>query len=38
VFNDLIVDSKADLLYIMSSSEGGESEDLVPGKYVRHTT
>jgi osmotically-inducible protein OsmY len=38
VFNDLIVDPKADLLHIMSSSEGGESEDIVPGKYVRHTT
>jgi osmotically-inducible protein OsmY len=37
VFNDLIVDPKADLLYIMSSAEGGESEDLVPGKYIRHT-
>jgi osmotically-inducible protein OsmY len=37
VFNDLIVDPKADLLHIMSSAEGGESEDKVPGKYIRHT-
>jgi osmotically-inducible protein OsmY len=37
VFNDLIVDPKADLLHVMSSSEGGESEDKVPGKYIRHT-
>lgn len=37
VFNDLIVDPKADLLHIMSPAEGGESEDKVPGKYIRHT-
>ena len=37
VINDLIVDSKADLLYIMSAPEGGEAEDKVPGKYIRHT-
>ena len=37
VLNDLIVDPKADLLYVMSSAEGGESEDKVPGKYIRHT-
>ncbi len=37
VLNDLVVDPKADLLYIMSPAEGGESEDKVPGKYIRHT-
>src|SRR5579859_3946772 len=37
VFNDLIVDPKADVLHIMSPAEGGESEDKVPGKYIRHT-
>ncbi len=37
VFNDLVVNPHADLLKVMSSSEGGESEDKIPGKYVRHT-
>ncbi len=37
VINDLIVDPKADMLHIMSSSEGGEAIDKVPGKYIRHT-
>jgi osmotically-inducible protein OsmY len=37
VLNDLVLDPKADLLYVMSSAEGGESEDKVPGKYIRHT-
>lgn len=37
VFNDLVVDPKTDLLRIMASSEGGEAEDKVPGKYIRHT-
>ncbi|MGI9057212.1 MAG: BON domain-containing protein [Ktedonobacteraceae bacterium] len=37
VFNDLVVNPKADSINVMSSSEGGEAEDLVPGKYVRHT-
>ncbi len=37
VLNDLVVDPKVDLLYVMSSAEGGESEDKVPGKYIRHT-
>jgi osmotically-inducible protein OsmY len=37
VFNDLIVDPKVDVLHIMSPAEGGESEDKVPGKYIRHT-
>jgi osmotically-inducible protein OsmY len=37
VINDLVVDPKADILHVMSSSEGGEAEDKVPGKYIRHT-
>lgn len=37
VFNDLVIDPKADLLNVMSPAEGGETKDLVPGKYVRHT-
>jgi len=37
VFNDLVVDPKADILHVMSSSEGGEAEDKIPGKYIRHT-
>ncbi len=38
VINDLIVDpAKADMLYVMAPAEGGETEDKVPGKYVRHT-
>ena len=37
VFNDLIVDPKADSINVMSSAEGGEAEDLIPGKYIRHT-
>ena len=37
VFNDLVVDPKADILHVMSPSEGGEAEDKIPGKYIRHT-
>lgn len=37
VINDLIVDPKADILHVMSPAEGGEAEDKVPGKYIRHT-
>lgn len=37
VLNTLLVDPKAEMLHVMSSSEGGETEDKVPGKYVRHT-
>jgi osmotically-inducible protein OsmY len=37
VFNDLVVDPKADILHVMSSAEGGEAEDIIPGKYIRHT-
>ncbi len=37
VANDLVVDAKAELLNVMASSAGGEAEDKVPGKYIRHT-
>lgn len=37
VINDLVVDPHADMLYVMSPAEGGETEDKVPGKYIRHT-
>src|SRR6266516_7154079 len=37
VFNDLVVDPKADILHVMSPAEGGEAIDKVPGKYIRHT-
>lgn len=37
VVNDLLVDPKADMLSVMSAPEGGETKDIVPGKYVRHT-
>ena len=37
VTNDLVVDPKATLLTVMSAPEGGETKDVVPGKYVRHT-
>lgn len=37
VINDLIVDPKATMIHVMSSAEGGEASDIVPGKYIRHT-
>ena len=37
VTNDLVVDPKATVLNVMSAPEGGETKDVVPGKYVRHT-
>ena len=37
VTNDLVVDPNATLLDVMSAPEGGETKDIVPGKYVRHT-
>jgi osmotically-inducible protein OsmY len=37
VANDLLVDPNADMLSVMSPPEGGETKDIVPGKYVRHT-
>lgn len=37
VVNDLIINPNMDLLRVMSSSAGGEAEDKVPGRYIRHT-
>ena len=37
VTNDLVVDPNATLLNVMSAPEGGETRDVVPGKFVRHT-
>ena len=37
VINDLVIDPGAEMLHVMSSSEGGEAIDKVPGKYIRHT-
>ena len=37
VINGLVVDPKADMIHVMSPAEGGEAEDKVPGKYIRHT-
>ncbi len=37
VENYLVIDPKAEMLHVMAPPEGGESEDLVPGKYIRHT-
>ncbi len=37
VTNDLVVDPQATLLNVMSAPEGGETKDVIPGKYVRHT-
>ena len=37
VLNGLLVDPKANILNVMSSAEGGEAKDKVPGKYIRHT-
>lgn len=37
VDSNLIVDPATDMLHVMSAPEGGEAEDKVPGKYIRHT-
>src|SRR5579872_121752 len=37
VANELVVNPNADIIYVMAPAEGGEAEDKVPGKYVRHT-
>ena len=37
VSNTLVVDESADLLRVMAPAEGGEAEDLIPGRYIRHT-
>ncbi len=37
VVNDLIIDPKTNVLNVMASAAGGEAEDKVPGRYIRHT-
>jgi osmotically-inducible protein OsmY len=37
VDTNLIVDPSTDMLHVMSAPEGGEMQDKIPGKYVRHT-
>jgi osmotically-inducible protein OsmY len=37
VVNDLVIDPKAEVLNVMAAAAGGEAEDIVPGRYVRHT-
>ena len=37
VINDLDVDPNSDMLHVMSAPEGGEAQDKIPGRYVRHT-
>jgi osmotically-inducible protein OsmY len=37
VVNDLVVDPKAEVLNVMAAAAGGDAEDIVPGRYVRHT-
>jgi osmotically-inducible protein OsmY len=37
VDNDLVVRPDSDILNVMAAAAGGESQDLIPGKYTRHT-
>lgn len=37
IINDLVIDPSADMLYVMSAQEGGETRDITPGKFTRHT-
>jgi osmotically-inducible protein OsmY len=37
VSNELMVNPNTDIIRVMAPAEGGEAEDKVPGKYVRHT-
>ena len=37
VDNNLIVDPTSNMLHVMSAPEGGEAQDKIPGKYIRHT-
>lgn len=37
VINGLVVDPDAALLHVMAPSEDGNPEDIIPGKWVRHT-
>ena len=35
--SNLVVDPSTDMLHVMSAPEGGETQDKIPGKYIRHT-
>ncbi|GCE25251.1 hypothetical protein KDA_07350 [Dictyobacter alpinus] len=35
--NGLVVNPKTEGLNVMASSAGGDGEDLIPGRYIRHT-
>jgi osmotically-inducible protein OsmY len=37
VDNDLVVRPDSELLPVMAATAAGEAEDLVPGRYIRHT-
>lgn len=37
VLNELLVNPNTDVIHVMAPAEGGEAEDKVPGKYIRHT-
>jgi osmotically-inducible protein OsmY len=37
VLNELVVNPDTDIIHVMAPAEGGEAEDKVPGKYIRHT-
>ena len=37
IANTLVINANADLIHVMSPAEGGEADDLIPGKYIRHT-
>ncbi len=37
VLNELVVNPKSAMINVMAPAEGGEAEDKVPGKYIRHT-
>ncbi len=37
VINNLIVNPNTDMLHVMSAPEGGEAQDKIPGRYIRHT-
>lgn len=37
VTTTLVVKPKEELLHAMSAATGGQGEDLIPGKYIRHT-
>ncbi|MBO0781328.1 MAG: BON domain-containing protein [Ktedonobacteraceae bacterium] len=37
VINDLVINPAAAMLHVMSAAEKGRAEDIVPGKYIRHT-